>query len=111
MKQRRAAQRGMTLLEILVSVVILAMIVAAIVVATRKRAPAGTSEPSVAANERTVVIRVDRMLAGAEIAGDEVGKTLTVILAKPELLQVGASATFFGNPRSAGKSLVIEDQG
>jgi len=70
-----------------------------------------SEEPTVAASARTAVIRVERMFAGAEIVGNQAGRTMTVILAQPDNLKVGAQATFFGNPRVAGATLTIEDQG
>jgi hypothetical protein len=51
------------------------------------------------------------MYAGAEIAGDQTGRNVTVILSRPLGLKAGAKALFFGNPRLVGKSLTMVDEG
>lgn len=69
-------------------------------------------EPLQAASERTVVIKISRMYAGAEIAGDQKGRTATVVLSRPSTtIKAGTEALFFGNPRFAGKSLTIASEG
>ncbi|MBZ5536292.1 MAG: hypothetical protein LAO31_10085 [Acidobacteriia bacterium] len=70
-----------------------------------------SEEPLQAASAGTVVIKVSRMYAGAEIAGDQTGRNATVILSRPGELKAGAEAMFFGNPRFVGKSLTIVDVG
>jgi hypothetical protein len=83
---------------------------AIVVIGTVLRAHA-SAEPTVPASEKTIVIRVDRMLAGAEIAGNQAGRTATVILSQVGNFKVGATATFYGNPRAAGATLTMQDQG
>ena len=69
-------------------------------------------EPLQAPSERTVVIKISRMYAGAEIVGDQKGRTATVVLSRPSTkLKVGTEAVFFGNPRFTGKSLTIAGEG
>lgn len=70
-----------------------------------------SEEPLQAASANTVVIKVSRMYAGAEIAGDQTGRNATVILSRPIEFRPGAEAIFFGNPRFVGKSLTIVDVG
>jgi hypothetical protein len=70
-----------------------------------------SDEPLVASSGRTVLISVQKMLAGAEIAGDQTGKIVTVILSRPEGAKEGEEMLFFGNPRFLGKSLTIADEG
>ncbi len=83
----------------------------AIVVLGRVVRTNASEEPLLAANNATVVVRITRMFAGTEFAGDQVGRTATVILNKPGTLKVGAEALFFGNPRFIGKTLTIADVG
>ena len=69
-------------------------------------------EPMLATSPSTVVVAVTRMYAGAEIAGDQKGRNITVVLSRPlEGIKAGAEAIFFGNPRFVGKSLTIADEG
>ena len=70
-----------------------------------------SGEPLVAPSNRVAVISVERMYAGSEIAGDQTGRTVTVILSQPEGVKLGEEAIFFGNPRFVGRSLTIADQG
>jgi len=70
-----------------------------------------SNERLVAASESTVVISVQRMYAGSEVAGDQTGRTATVVLSRPGRLKVGDQALFFGNPRFLGRSLTIADEG
>lgn len=70
-----------------------------------------SNEPMVAASAATAVIRITKMYAGSEIAGDQAGRTATVILSRPGSLKVGQEALFFGNPRFMGKTLTIADEG
>jgi len=83
-----------------------------IVVAGRVLRINATLDPMQAASTRTIVITVSRMYAGAEIAGDQKGRTATVILSRPSTtLKPGSEGLFFGNPRFLGKSLTIADEG
>jgi hypothetical protein len=69
-------------------------------------------EPLQPASPQTVVIRISRMHAGTEIAGDQQGHTATVVLSgATSAMKVGTKALFFGNPRFVGKSLTIADEG
>jgi hypothetical protein len=69
-------------------------------------------EPLQKASPQTIVIKVSRIYAGAEIAGDQAGRMVTVILRRPaESHMVGTEVLFFGNPRFAGKSLTIAEEG
>ncbi len=70
-----------------------------------------SNEPMVAPSSSTAVIRISKMYAGSEIAGDQAGRTATVILSRPGSLKVGQEALFFGNPRFLGKTLTIADEG
>ncbi|MCI4568960.1 hypothetical protein [Lysobacter sp. CFH 32150] len=70
-----------------------------------------SDEPLLAASDQTVVVSVLRMDAGSEIAGDQTGRTATVILADSKRLKVGEVALFFGNPRFVGRTLTIADEG
>ena len=70
-----------------------------------------SEEPLLAASPATAVVQVRRMFAGSEFAGDQTGRTVTVILSKPGSVRVGTEAYFFGNPRFAGKTLTLADLG
>jgi hypothetical protein len=70
-----------------------------------------SDEPLLAPSPATVVIKIDRMVAGSELAGDQTGHTATVILSRPGSLKVGSQALFFGNPRFLGKTITIADEG
>jgi hypothetical protein len=70
-----------------------------------------SEEPLQAPSANTLVIKVSRMYAGAEIAGDQTGRNATIITSRPLRLKVGSEALFFGNPRFVGKSLTIVDEG
>lgn len=83
----------------------------AIVVRGKVLKTSASNEPLVAASESTAVISVQQMYAGSEIAGDQTGRTATVILSRPGRLKVGEQALFFGNPRFLGSSLTIADEG
>lgn len=64
------------------------------------------------ASPLTVVITITRMYSGEEIAGDQKGRTATVILSRPRpTMKTGTEAIFFGNPRFVGKSLTIASEG
>src|SRR5437762_4946529 len=62
-------------------------------------------------SNQTAVISIEQMYAGKEIAGDQAGRTATVIFSKPGVLKTGEVAVFFGNPRFLGKSITIADEG
>ncbi|MCA1611337.1 MAG: hypothetical protein LC780_10825 [Acidobacteria bacterium] len=83
----------------------------AIVVRAKVVKANASNEPMVAASPGTAVTRITKMYAGSEIAGDQTGKTATVILSRPGSLKAGQEATFFGNPRFMGKTLTIADEG
>jgi hypothetical protein len=70
-----------------------------------------SEEPLLKASHNTVVVKVSRMYAGAEITGDQTGRKMTAILSRPNRFRVGAEAVFFGNPRFAGKTLTMVDEG
>ena len=70
-----------------------------------------SDEPLQAASTSTLVITVSRTYAGSEIAGDQTGRSVTVVLSRPLELKVGTEALFFGNPRYVGKSLTMVDEG
>ncbi len=69
-----------------------------------------SDEPLLAPSNQTAIISVDEMYAGNEIAGDQKGQTVTVILTQPNAVKPGEEALFFGNPRFLGKSLTIADE-
>jgi len=83
---------------------------AIIVLGTVTRA-AASEEPLLAPSDSTAVVKVDRMYAGSEIAGDQTGRSVTVILSKPGSVKLGSQAIFFGNPRFLGKAITIADEG
>jgi hypothetical protein len=70
-----------------------------------------SDEPQLAPTANTVVVKVSRMYIGSEIAGDQAGRDVTVILSRTPRFKVGDEAVFFGNPRFVGKSLTIADEG
>jgi hypothetical protein len=70
-----------------------------------------SEEPQLAPSTNTIVVKVSRMYIGSEIAGDQAGRNVTVILSRPPRFKVGDEAIFFGNPRYIGKSLTIADEG
>jgi hypothetical protein len=70
-----------------------------------------SDEPLQAPANNTVVIKVSRMYAGAEVTGDQTGRTVTVVLSRTMRLKVGSEGMFFGNPRYVGKSLTMVDVG
>jgi hypothetical protein len=70
-----------------------------------------SADPMLAANDNTATIKVARMYAGMEIAGDQTGATVTVILRDAHAVKAGESAVFFGNPRFVGKLLTVADEG
>lgn len=70
-----------------------------------------SDEPLLKPTSRTVLISVQKMLAGTAIAGDQTGRTITVILSRPGDFKEGEEALFFGNPRFLGNSLTIADEG
>ncbi len=72
---------------------------------------AASEEPLVAPTSATAVIKIRRMFAGSEFAGDQAGHTATVILSKPGDAKVGSELLFFGNPRFIGKTITIADLG
>ena len=72
---------------------------------------AASEEPLLAPTSTTVVIKIEQMFAGSEFAGDQTGRTATVIVTKPGDLKVGSKALFFGNPRFVGKTMTIADVG
>lgn len=83
-----------------------------IVVAGKVVKARASLEPLQPASENTVVINITRMYAGAEIAGDQKGRTATVVLSRPSAkFKSGIDALFFGNPRFVGKSLTIAGEG
>ena len=69
-----------------------------------------SDEPMVAPSAQTAIISVQKMYAGSEIAGDQTGRTVTVILSRAGGAKVGEEALFYGNPRFLGKSLTIVDE-
>ena len=70
-----------------------------------------SEEPLQTPSANTVVVKVDRMLAGAEISGDQKGRNVTVVLSRARNLKVGTSGVFFGNPRFIGKTMTIASEG
>lgn len=70
-----------------------------------------SEEPLVAPSRSTAVIKIDRMYAGSELAGDQTGRSATVVLSRPGSVKVGDQAIFFGNPRLIGKTITIADEG
>ena len=70
-----------------------------------------SEEPQLAASAGTLVIKVGRMFAGSEIAGDQAGRRVTVILSRRQNFREGDEVIFFANPRYVGKSLTIASEG
>jgi hypothetical protein len=83
----------------------------AIVVQGRVTKVTASEEPLLSPTNATVVIKIERMYAGSEFAGDQTGHTATVILSRPDEMRVGTKAIFFGNPRFIGKTITIADIG
>ena len=83
----------------------------AIVVSGKVLRTKASDEPLVAASSRTAVISVQRMYAGKEIVGDQMGRIVTVILSRAERLRVGDVVMVFGNPLFIGRTLTIADEG
>ncbi len=69
-----------------------------------------SDEPMVEPSTQTAIIAVQKMYAGSEIAGDQTGRTVTVILSRAGGVKVGEEALFYGNPRFLGTSLTIADE-
>ncbi len=69
-----------------------------------------SDEKLLQASNRTAIVSIEQMYAGAEIAGDQAGRTATVILSTSGALKPGEAAVFFGNPRFLGKSITIADE-
>ncbi len=69
-----------------------------------------SDEPMVEPSAQTAIISVQKMYAGSEIAGDQTGRTVTVILSRAGGVKEGEEAVFYGNPRFLGKSLTIADE-
>lgn len=70
-----------------------------------------SDEPLLAPSNVTVIVSVEHMYSGQEIAGDQTGHTATVILSRAEAVKEGEEMVFFGNPRFLGKSLTMADVG
>jgi hypothetical protein len=62
-------------------------------------------------SDQTAVIAIEQMYAGHEIAGDQTGRTATVIFSAPGVLKPGDEAVFFGNPRFLGQTVTMVDEG
>lgn len=69
-----------------------------------------SDEPMVQASTRTAIVSVQKMYAGSEVAGDQTGKKVTVILSRAGAWKAGDAALFYGNPRFLGKSLTVADE-
>jgi hypothetical protein len=70
-----------------------------------------SDEPLLAPSNMTVIVAVQQMYSGQEIAGDQTGRTVTVILSRAEAIKEGEEMTFFGNPRFLGTTLTMADEG
>lgn len=69
-----------------------------------------SEEPMVEPSARTAIVSVQKMYAGQEIAGDQTGRTMTVILSLAGRVKAGEEALFYGNPRFLGRSLTVADE-
>jgi hypothetical protein len=70
-----------------------------------------SDEPMLAASPTTIVVSVQELYAGAEIAGEQRGRTATIVLTRPDpRLKEGTDAFFFGAPRFVGAGLTIAGQ-
>ena len=69
-----------------------------------------SDDPLVPPSGRTAVLAVLEMYAGSEIAGDQKGRNMTVILSRPGAVKSGEQLIFFGKVRSIGTSMTIADQ-
>ena len=83
----------------------------AIVVAGTVLKIRASADPMLVASDKTATVEVGHMYAGQEIAGDQTGVTMTVILHDARAVKAGDSGIFFGNPRFVGAALTIEDVG
>jgi hypothetical protein len=70
-----------------------------------------STEPLLRRSPRTAVITVRQMYAGSEIAGDQSGKNVTVILTRPAAARPGEETIFFGRPLYVGRTMTIADEG
>jgi hypothetical protein len=70
-----------------------------------------SDEPMLEASRKTAVITIEQMIAGSEVAGNQTGRTATVIFSERADVKAGEEAFFFGNPRFLGKSLTMIDEG
>jgi hypothetical protein len=63
------------------------------------------------AGDDTAVVRVDRVLKGADTVGDFTGEDVTVVLQRPLSAPRDRRFTFFTNPKVSSKSLAVEEVG
>jgi hypothetical protein len=77
---------------------------------TVQKLKAVTSE-EIPASDRTVVVRVDRILHAPEVLRDHAGQEVTVQLAPGEKAKVGETVLFFTNGWIFGKSLAVQSVG
>src|ERR1700680_3203187 len=70
-----------------------------------------SDEPLLAPSAATAVVKIDRILSGTDLVGDQSGRTATVILRDPNAVKPGSRALFFGNLRFAGKTITVADVG
>jgi hypothetical protein len=57
-----------------------------------------SDEPLLAPSPSTAVIKIDKVYAGSEIAGDQTGRTATVILSQPGQRQGGEPGPLLRQP-------------
>jgi len=70
-----------------------------------------STEGQVPASPSTAVVRVEKLIQGADIASNVTGKEITVMLLKPRSVTVGRSVLFFSNVAVVGKSVAVKEVG
>jgi len=70
-----------------------------------------TNLKSLPASDRTVVVRVDRVLHAPEAISDYAGQEITVLLAVGETMKVGETSIFYANGLSFAENLAVQSVG
>jgi hypothetical protein len=70
-----------------------------------------STEGQVPASPSTAVVRVDKLIQGADMASNVIGREITVMLLKPRSVAVGRSVLFYSNVAVVGKSVAVKEVG
>ena len=65
----------------------------------------------VPAGDNTAVVRVDRIVKGADTVGEFTGEDVTVVLQEPRSVGPGGRFTFFTNPKVSSRTLAVDEVG